>query len=498
MIRIKLLSLLLVTVMLLSACANSNSGETESTTPSTSQTQSTTITTRPTEPPIPTVDEVIDCTYETEGGTNAFAQFVHPTYDINKISVTRTSPDGTTTVMNLARQGNEGFVYKAGDTTLSFRYLVYCIYPGTDTDNFDYLEYVLMANDTNATYLDTLNKENPSAVVIYAEYQDFTGELAEKYGTIPEGVQNLTSLDPYYLARTRSALETTFFIQDTDYNTHRYDYEGNLLFSTEDDLEKFRELPDGGFIAALNTPCPTELSPALQYASIVRYDKNGSQIWKYTPVNEAGEYSLTGGGALVKDIQYHNDQIYVFTDTSDIYILSTDGKLLSYKDHHNMPSFRRIVPTEEGFTVSGTGYAEYTGIPAPAGESGSFNYVATMDFDGNIVEVSYPDELNSNAIEAGVLGQVIYRDNPIFTPTEGDKLPDKEYTESIAAYDTEDGYVLIRIHDLDKNCDMYVHGGLQDTPYSELIFTGYDKNGTPLWQTTSPVFGPLTNHFWAE
>ena len=302
MIRIKLLSLLLVTVMLLSACANSNLGETESTIPATMQTQTTaptTITTQPTEPPIPTPAEVIDGTYSVidENKPDWHPEQKIELFFLNNhsreywksdfVNILHTTADGKESKTQLiCDPSNDYFKYINGDEKYTYRHLIYTPIDGGPEDDFDILHIVLLSDNPNATYLDTLDKENPTAVIVYARFVTLD-ESIDSYGDIPtivkqEGVSPRESFSATFL-------KDSYFLEDYHNDNyprfnndativHRFDYNGNLLCSvTLPDFTgnvKYVELSDGGFIAS-----------SLSYEngrihSLARYDADGNLLFK--------------------------------------------------------------------------------------------------------------------------------------------------------------------------------------------------------------------------
>ena len=176
--KVRLLALLLVAVLLLTACAPSNLGGTETTAPSTSTTQTTTTTapTQPTEPPIPTPAEVIDGTYTVCDISLPSMSIIDPELDIgaffrrhyqndstknDSIEILHTTSDGTeSTIKVVYNASNKYFRYTEGDVSQTYDYIVYAPISGQPEDDFDYLHIVLLSDNPNATYLDALDKEN--------------------------------------------------------------------------------------------------------------------------------------------------------------------------------------------------------------------------------------------------------------------------------------------------------------------------------------------------
>lgn len=73
----------------------------------------------------------------------------------------------------------------------------------------------------------------------------------------------------------------------------------------------------------------------------------------------------------------------------------------------------------------------------------------------------------------------------IFAPTAADRLPEETY--NMALLETEEGYILFRRHN-------FAFWELQNPVFSycpsycEIIATGYDADGAPIWQATTPIF----------
>lgn len=76
-------------------------------------------------------------------------------------------------------------------------------------------------------------------------------------------------------------------------------------------------------------------------------------------------------------------------------------------------------------------------------------------------------------------------DTTIFVATAADRLPG--ITQAYACLEVADGYVLIRRHHLDTwKLNPPLVSYLPS--YWEIIATGYDREGTPQWQTVGPIF----------
>lgn len=84
-------------------------------------------------------------------------------------------------------------------------------------------------------------------------------------------------------------------------------------------------------------------------------------------------------------------------------------------------------------------------------------------------------------------------DDPIFDPTEADRLPEEVadtssyWTPFNRIWQEGENYILLRYHPLEA---WKLQSGLSSNPiyYCELILTCYDQNGNPLWQAVSDIF----------
>ena len=93
-------------------------------------------------------------------------------------------------------------------------------------------------------------------------------------------------------------------------------------------------------------------------------------------------------------------------------------------------------------------------------------------------------------MEAGILGDnYIFADDPIFDLSDDDKLPADSLGNN-HIFGIDNGYVLVRKHILDEY-HMWRQSSMLQNYYYEIIFTGYDNDGNPLWQTTSLINAPL-------
>ena len=498
MIRIKLLSLLLVAVMVLSACATSNLGETESTTPSTTQTTApTTITTQPTEPPIPTPAEVIDGTYTVIDENKSdwhpdvkiesfFYQYWHKNYyqssSVKILHTTAAGEENTNYVSYNADKKN--FTFTVNGVGQTYEHMIYTSVSGQPEDDFDLLHILLVSDDPDATYLDTLDKENPTAAIVYARFVTLDKSL-DSYGDIPtivkqEGIE-LRELG--YM----TYLKDSYFMEDIFENTnprspnkvttvHRFDYDGNLLCSVElpgyyPNLD-YAELSDGGFLMSFYNSFESKV----RY-SLARYDSDGKQLWIH-------DFSTPS----VVDFHIVNDVIYCFgrSDTRDITAttLSLDGEILSEKIILNGSySFLHVIPEEDGFKIYANNYGETDDMPY-------HKFCVWFDLELNVVKHEKEDR-SYNLYPKGYLnGKPVFSDDPIFNYHASETFPenvsgkDENVFSPIHIFSYQDGYIIVRTHRMDW-CSFTDNNFVF---YFEDIYTYYDSNCVPQCQYVTPIY----------
>ena len=497
MIRIKLLSLLLVTVMLLSACANSNLGETESTTPSTVQTQSTTITTQPTDPPIPTPAEVIDGTYsvidENKSDWHPEAKIEDffcwnwhkENYESSSVEILHTSADGKESTNYISYNADKKhFTFTVNGVGHTYDYLIYTPVAGQPEDDFDILHILLVSDKPDATYLDTLDEENPTAAIVYARFVTLEKSL-DSYGDIPTIVKQ-DGVDLREIGYT-TYLEDSYFMEDhftdaqpkimNDASTvYRFDYDGNLLCSVElpgyyPNLD-YVELSDGGFLMSYEA-----YGNEVQYC-LGRYDADGKQLWSH-------DFSTRA----VIDFHVTNDVIYCFgrSDNEDVTAttLSLDGEILSEKIILNGSySFLHVIPEEDGFKIYATNSNETGDIPYR-------RFCVWFDLELNVVKHEKEDR-SYNLYPKGYLnGKPIFHDDPIFNYHPNETFPenvsgkDENVINPSQIFPYQDGYVIVRTHRMDW-CSFTQRDNFPF--YFESIFTYFDSEGVPQWQYVTPIY----------
>ena len=474
----------------------------DNTQPTTTQTQTTaptTITTQPTEPPIPTVTEVINCTYSS--GSN-FVEFFHNIVHYNyqkdpwKTRVTRTAPDGTESYFELEYDFNKKTIdYREDDIKRSFSHIGYYTYIGGEDDDFDILEYILLCNDTEASYLDTIDGDESSAIVVFAQRTTLEGRV-ENYGEPPEDILSLAKINGYNLDYADATENSLFY---TEYNwaedtrtLRRYDFSGNLISSTQPiqglNYSAVCELEDGGFVASgLN----------VDNAILFRCDKDGNEVWRYAFPKEEGR------NGLIMHIFAVNNELYTFgygngeNNVEDAVCMkfSMDGKRLDRKTFGGNDDII-LYGAEEidgGFRI--TGITRSSEGDFPFWDSYAAFFSADLDYEFNLISAVETDDGMPSSYVVGIMdGKRYFPNDPIFTVHADDKLPDYYDEDGMLAaqrpglrniFSYGDGYVIIRSCNLLTRSDFY-WSSWDLSGFKELIFTGYDSSGTPLWQFTVP------------
>lgn len=502
--------ILLVVLTVITGCTFSGAGNGStgsnpiSTQPTTTQTQTTaptTITTQPTEPPIPTPAEVIDGTYSviadeqsslySDEDVEDFYYFNHHKLSIKDASVKilHTSADGKEDSTFLAYDAEKkNFIYTVNGVGHTYDNLIYTPVAGQPEDDFDYLHILLVSDDPDATYLDTLDKENPTAVIVYARFVTLEKSL-EGYGDIPtivkqDGIETrelghmIYLKDSYFMIDlfTDSHPKTT-----NEFTTvYRFDYDGNLLCTVEFSGYYSQidcvELTDGGFLISYRL--------SKQY-NLARYDADGKQLW-------AHNFPTT---ALV-DFHVVNDEIICFgrpiEDTVSGNITATtislDGEILSEKTILNGTySFLYVILEEDGFKI----YA-YNGYKTGTGDVPYDRFCVWFDLELDVVKYEEDNSFYTQSPEGYLNGKPIFFDDPIFNYHPSETFPENANdfgndnvigAHCIFAY--QDGYVIVRTHYMDT-C-FFSHAS--NFPfYYENIFTYYDSNGVPQWQYVTPIY----------
>ena len=479
--------------MVLSACATNNSSETESTIPSTTQTTApTTITTKPTEPPIPTPAEVIDGTYivineKYPNDEIELFYYYNSRRENNKddsIEILHTATDGKENSTYLAYDAaKKHFIYTINGVGHTYDYLLYTPFTGQPEDDFDILHILLVSDNPDATYLDTLDKENPTAIIVYARFVTLDKSL-DSYGDIPTIVKQ-EGID---LRESSSAdfLKDSYFMEDTfndgypkilnDVTTvHRFDYSGNLLCSVtlpgySSELD-YCELPDGGFVMSYVMD---------RVHNLARYDADGEQLW-------VQDFST----AAVVDFHVVDDVIYCFGRSDERDITSTtltlDGEILSEKIILNGTySFLHVIPEEDGFKIYATNSNGTGDIPYR-------RFCVWFDLELNVVKYEEDNSIHNLYPRGYLNGKPIFQDDPIFNYHPNEIFPENvnndfrnyNYVGPAKIFAYQDGYIIMRTHYMDV-CFFTQN---DNTPfYYENIFTYYDSNGVPQWQYVTPIY----------
>ena len=80
----------------------------------------------------------------------------------------------------------------------------------------------------------------------------------------------------------------------------------------------------------------------------------------------------------------------------------------------------------------------------------------------------------------------VFKNDPLLLPNSSDRLPTSGLTVR-GIYPWEDGYIILRTYGLEKYPFSSTNMSRRQV-YNQLIATGYDANGTALWQTITTPF----------
>lgn len=411
--------------------------------------------------------------------------------------------DGTVSNVSLRFDGT---FYTITDEsgTRTYKHLIHSPMQGPGNAAYDYAEIFLLSDDPDMTserFLQaalsssTLLQELAPTRIIYADYHSFS--RAENYGTVPTEVSHIMdSFSPssriiweknsYHVISytASSSVRITSMIT-------RYDYKGTLLSqaTVKGAVGTILELDNGGFVAESDS-YPDDLY------LLTCCNPDGSISWQHN-FDPAYDYYFP-------HILEQGQSIYMFgkrgpdSGSDDIYIcrFSSDGQLLQEKllGGSDFEWIKNIVEAENGFMLYGCTQSRDGDLPFSSDGYG-------VDFSAHVsssLEIS-----NINKLEDGQSsytdiigyhgGQPINSDDPILDTHETDRLPNEKDRYGHLPYsvqgffDLEDGYVIIRDHRLDYSALSYPIASYVPS-YRELIITGYDSSGTPVWQTTSDIY----------
>ena len=390
----------------------------------------------------------------------------------------------------------DGTAYTITDSrgSRTYSHLIHSTYsgiPGIPSDT--YTECFLLSDDPEMTYWTYISaalssssaafNEIQSTEIVYCEYRTFP--RAESYGNAPSQlsffIQSLTSAQ-----RIWYRADSCFLAEQLDSRTHsadritRYSWNGGSHTQTQVDgiVSDICELEDGGFLVSSE-------SYADQLYLLTCFDADGSQRWQY---RFRDDFVINTVNIFQQGVD-----IFLFSDrhpedgSTDLYLcrFSPEGNLLQEATFggSDFDSIDRVQPLDSGFRLYGHSQSNDGDFPlSEDGYPADFTALITEDLHMEVLDLSE----HEYASEAGYHnGSLLYSDDPLLTVVPEDNLP--EDITGVQIFDWEDGYVIVRAHRLGDYPFSYPMMSYQPS-YTELIFTGYSPEGTPLWQTISNIF----------
>lgn len=399
----------------------------------------------------------------------------------------------------------DGKVYTVTEDshTRTYQHLIHSPMQGPANAAYDYADIFLLSDDPDMTaerYLQaalsssTLLQTLEPTQIIYADYQSFS--RAENYGTVPTEVSRI--MDSFLPSGRVIWAKNSYYIISyvvssyvcTTSVVNRYDYKGNLLCQAhvKGTAGTILELDNGSFVAESDSYLD-------DLYLLTCCNPDGSISWQYHFDNSNDYY--------IRSLFQRNNEIYVFgeihPDTENAYrdILicrfSMDGLLLQGKHlgGSNFENLDRVLETSNGFTILGDSQSNDGDFPfSKEGYPVSFSADISLALEMSNIHLSDHDYETLLGYHNDM---PVYSDNSIFDAHNTDRLPTERgpynaFPYSIRGiFDFEDGYVIIRDHHFEYyRFSPYMTSYIPS--YRELIITGYDSSGTPVWQTTSDIY----------
>lgn len=372
----------------------------------------------------------------------------------------------------------------------SYPYLIYsAMISPTDPSTFS--EYFFLTEDPEMTaerYWASVTSDIAPTEVMYVEHTTF--DLAQSYGNVPQQFETLISLHPFstqlhYAEKSVFSICGSVAVSSSKqaYLMKRYGYDGvELSESTVKGYpNRIGELSDGSFV--LFTYSYEDGAYCL-----CRYQEDGSLDW---------EHSFEGGRTHVTHIIEHDKYIYCFgavtpkDSDSDLNIwqFSLDGELLQQKTigGSDFDSIDHVEKTDKGFSIWGSTQSGDGDLPFS--EDGyRVPFLALIDNEMELITAQESEDAHSYLDKIGVYqGRDIYNDDPLLNQSSLDKLPDKDGLIPTAIFSWNDGYIIVRTYKMGAWPFSNTLMSYQPS-YTQIIYTGYDANGVPQWQTAGDIF----------
>lgn len=392
--------------------------------------------------------------------------------------------------------GNEYSITDSNGTR-SYQYILYSAMVSPD-DPAVFSEYFLLTDDPGMTAEKYLYTNKTSAYllegiapteVVFERHPTF--DLAQVYGDVPQQFEELVNLstasirvsheeDSIFSIRANLALSSA----KEAYLIERHGYDG--VKRSESPVKgypnRIAELGNGGFLLFTYSYEDGEYR-------LLCYQPDGSLHWEYS-------FDAQHSSHIVCMIE-RGEGIYCFGEIapegsdSDLCIwqFSPEGQLLSQQTFggSDFDSIDYAVQTADGFTIWGSTQSEDGDLPFS--EDGIVvPFLAQIDSTLELISARETKDTHSYLDEIGIYqGNVIFRNDPLLEQSLFDRLPDDSSLYANGIFSWEDGYVIVRTYELDAWPFSNPIMSYQPN-YCQSIYTGYDANGVPLWQTVSEPY----------
>lgn len=374
------------------------------------------------------------------------------------------------------------YIISDSDGHRTYRHLLH--FPLKADENGQYFESFLLSDDPELTPDRYFSGDySLPTELLFCHYPSFTP--AETFGDCPAPIQRLTDL----IAGSNSTFSKNsvfrfFYSAQAAPLLRRFDYSGNLIFETilKAAPDQILELEDGRAVVSTGS-----YSEKLELLTC--YNQDGSVCWEYTLSTQDSIY--------LPYMLEQNGKLYCFGEItpegcdSDLHFwcFTLDGELLLEKhiSGNDFDNIRKVTKTKNGFMILGTTQSQDGDLSFSSNGNRVFFQLRVNESLEILSADPLPGYSSSYASECGYHhGELLYTDDSILSPTSSDRLPeDGVNVEGI--FDWEGGYVILRTYGLGPY--PYSHIAMSYQPqYRQLIATGYDENGTPLWQTVSEPF----------
>lgn len=349
--------------------------------------------------------------------------------------------------------------------------------------------YMLLSDDPTMTYqrYQDAKKQRGSTILPTELCYIHTMEMdsAETFGTAPGHMKTLLSAistgiktyygkDSFFVVECADSLTVTdSIIPVSQVYIARYAYDGSLLCTAEaqDLTQSLTELADGGFATVTIGD------------HVLCYNANGTLRWQYSLSADYIPYIFQANNHL-----YCMGTIHKEDACDDLYFckLSMDGTLIVEKTVGGS-DFERLTharAAEDGFILCGITQSRDGDLPF-SNDGYGVDFRAQLSLNLEFTDASPLPNGDYYLTQVGFYNTAIYDNDPILKSGNGNRLPSDTHVEGL--YACENGYVILRVYSL-NDYPFSPPAMSYRMRYRQLLATGYDTEGKPIWQTVSEPF----------